>query len=76
FWYAKHSQIYPELKKLTEDGLVTFEITITGEKLEKKLYSITEKGRETFEHWISEEVELEPTPKDLFRLKAYFIDAT
>ena len=25
FWNAKHSQIYPELKKLTEEGMITFE---------------------------------------------------
>ena len=33
FWSAKHSQIYPELRKLTEEGLITYRNTIIGEKL-------------------------------------------
>ncbi|NYC48370.1 DNA-binding PadR family transcriptional regulator [Clostridium beijerinckii] len=37
FWYAKHSQIYPELKKLTAEGLISYETVIQGEKLEKKV---------------------------------------
>ena len=48
FWNAKHSQIYPELKSLSENGLVRYEVEITGNVLEKKVYSITEKGREDF----------------------------
>jgi DNA-binding PadR family transcriptional regulator len=74
FWYAKHSQIYPELKKLTEEGLISYEVVIQGEKLEKKLYSITEKGRLSLQNWLKKDDPLEPTPKDIFRLKAYFCD--
>lgn len=74
FWYAKHSQIYPELKKLTDEGLISYETIIQGEKLEKKLYTITEKGKNCFQKWLSKEDPLEPTPKDIFRLKAYFCD--
>ncbi|MCR3757570.1 PadR family transcriptional regulator [Clostridium felsineum] len=74
FWYAKHSQIYPELKKLTDEGLISYTTVIQGEKLEKKLYTITEKGKECFQKWLKKEEPLEPTPKDIFRLKAYFCD--
>ena len=52
FWYAKHSQVYPELKRLTEEGLIEYKVVIQGEKLEKKLYSITEKGKEEFKNWL------------------------
>ena len=45
FWYAKHSQIYPELKRLTDEDLISYETIIQGEKLEKKLYTITPKGK-------------------------------
>jgi len=75
FWYAKHSQIYPELKKLTDEGLITYETVLQGEKLEKKLYSITEAGKEAFLRWLSKQDLLEPTPKDIFRLKVYFIES-
>lgn len=72
FWHAKHSQIYPELKKLTKEQLVEYEIQITGEILEKKVYSITDKGKTELEHWLLLEEELEPTPKDVFKLRMYF----
>lgn len=74
FWSAKHSQIYPELKKLKEEGCVDFEIEISGTSLEKKLYSITPKGKDEFIHWLSAETPLEPTPKDVSRLKIFFSD--
>ena len=74
FWYAKHSQIYPELKKLTDEDLISYETIIQGEKLEKKLYTITEKGKICLQKWLRREDPLEPTPKDIFRLKAYFCD--
>jgi len=74
FWYARHSQIYPELKKLTDEDLISYETVIQGEKLEKKLYTITEKGTKCFQKWLAKEDPLEPTPKDIFRLKAYFCD--
>lgn len=74
FWYAKHSQIYPELKKLTDEELISYETVIQGEKLEKKLYTITEKGKKSLQKWLVKDEPLEPTPKDIFRLKAYFCD--
>ena len=75
FWYAKHSQVYPELAKLTDEGLVTFEIVIQGEKMEKKLYTITDKGREELYEWLLRDDALEATPKDVFRLRMYFSEA-
>lgn len=72
FWYAKHSQIYPELKKLKEEGLVSYEIRRTGEVMEKKIYTITERGEADFRQWLNQETPLEPTPKDVFRLKSFF----
>lgn len=74
FWYAKHSQVYPELARLTEEGLLTSEIVIQGEKLEKKLYSITQKGIGEFQEWLVKDDPIPPTPKDIFRLRLYFSD--
>ncbi|OOM79594.1 transcriptional regulator PadR-like family protein [Clostridium puniceum] len=74
FWYARHSQIYPELKKLTDEDLISYETIIQGEKLEKKLYTITEKGKRSLQKWLAKDDPLEPTPKDVFKLKAYFCD--
>lgn len=74
FWHAKHSQIYPELKKLTDEGNITFETIIEVEKQEKKVYSITSKGKNELQIWLQQIDELGPTPKDKFRLKVYFCD--
>lgn len=72
FWYAKHSQIYPELKKLTSEGCITFDIQISGVSLEKKVYTITEKGKNDFLTWLASYTQMEPTPKDISRLKIFF----
>ncbi|MBU3100051.1 MULTISPECIES: PadR family transcriptional regulator [Clostridium] len=74
FWYANHSQIYPELRKLTDECLISYEIIIQGEKLEKKLYTITQEGKVCLQKWLVKDEPLEHTPKDVFRLKAYFCD--
>lgn len=72
FWSAKHSQIYPELKKLVNEGLIEYETKITDGKMMKKLYNITEKGEEEFLEWLNRDVKMESTPKDVFRLRMYF----
>lgn len=72
FWHAKHSQIYPELKKLTDENLIKYEIQISGEVLEKKVYSITKIGKKELKQWLIIEEDLEPTPKDVFKLRMYF----
>lgn len=72
FWSAHHSQIYPELARLAEEKLVTFDTVIQGEVMEKKLYTITPAGEEDFAAWMALRDELAPTPRDVFRLKSYF----
>ncbi len=72
FWSAKHSQIYPELKKLDQEGCIAYKVEIAGSVLEKKLYHITEKGREEFLNWMRSEAEPEATPKEVYRLKIFF----
>lgn len=72
FWSANHSQIYPELKKLADEGLVVFDIQISGDILEKKSYSITEKGQKEFLKWLHKDDPMEKTAKDIFRLRMYF----
>jgi DNA-binding PadR family transcriptional regulator len=72
FWYANHSQIYPELKKLHDGELVTFDVEISGDILEAKRYFITEKGCKDFIKWLHRDENIERTPKNLFRLRMYF----
>jgi len=74
FWHAKHSQVYPELKRLLEENLITVELIIQGEKMEKKLYTITTEGHAEFVEWLLLDEPLGVTPKDVFRLRTFFSD--
>lgn len=72
FWQAQHSQIYPELARLEEQGYVTHEIIVQEDRPHKKLYTITEMGQETLKAWIP----LPPAPppeRNELLLKAYTI---
>jgi DNA-binding PadR family transcriptional regulator len=72
FWSAKHSQIYPELKKLTTEKLLQYDIAISGAVKEKKVYTITKEGLKELDAWLREDEPLEPTAKDVFRLRMFF----
>ena len=72
FWSAKHSQIYPELKKLTEEGSIAYRQESSDHGQDKKLYHITPEGQQDFMTWLSSETPTQPTPKDISRLKIFF----
>ena len=72
FWTAKHSQVYPELKSLLEKGYVEYETEISGTALKKKVYTITQQGRDAFQNWEETAYPIKPIPKDEFRLQLFF----
>ncbi|HIX28588.1 MAG TPA: PadR family transcriptional regulator, partial [Candidatus Blautia stercoravium] len=71
---AKHSQIYTELSSLTKSGLVDYKIEISGNVLEKKLYSITPAGNAEFKRWENTCFPKAYPSKDEFRLQLFFSD--
>lgn len=73
FWQAQHSQIYPELKKLEDAGAISSHTEIVGNKLEKKFYTLTDKGRSELKAWIASSTPELSASKDEFILKLYFI---
>ncbi|MFV0559742.1 MAG: PadR family transcriptional regulator [Enterococcus sp.] len=73
FWQAKHSQIYPELSKMEEQGVINHQVAITGTKLEKKVYHLTDNGREQLNNWIHDTTSELPVNRDEFVLKLYFV---
>jgi PadR family transcriptional regulator, regulatory protein AphA len=73
FWSASHSQIYPELKRLEDAGLVESEPTTVGEKLEKRIYSITDEGRRVLTGWAGGAPVYRPN-RDPERLQFIFSD--
>ncbi|MED5019485.1 PadR family transcriptional regulator [Paenibacillus chibensis] len=74
FWSAKHSQIYIELKKLLSENLISQYIEISGEKLERKMYSLTSDGKNELDQWLTVPEDTIETEKDVFILKLYFIN--
>jgi PadR family transcriptional regulator AphA len=49
--------LYPALHALLEDGLVTVEVVPRHDKPPRKIYSITEAGRQVLREWIDRPVE-------------------
>lgn len=54
FWTANTSQIYRELQALKREGFVTDVIVRQRGKPDKKVFSITESGREELRRWLRE----------------------
>jgi PadR family transcriptional regulator, regulatory protein AphA len=73
FWAASHSQIYPELRRLEGAGLIVGTATTVGERLEKRVYALTEKGAEELQAWTVKEPEYRPN-RDPERLQLIFSD--
>ncbi|MGA7910699.1 MAG: PadR family transcriptional regulator, partial [Candidatus Dormiibacterota bacterium] len=53
FWATSYGQIYPELKRLTESGLIQAEDAPRGTR-QRTLYHLTETGRETLHTWVAD----------------------
>lgn len=70
FWQAGQSQIYPELKRLEIQGMVTFELIEQQNRPDKKVYSITSEGREALRAWAVAPFEPEVSRNELL-LKTY-----
>ncbi len=62
FWPANQSQIYRELSDLHESGFVTQEVIERENRLDKKLYHLTNSGREELHSWLAA-----PLPEEDFR---------
>jgi DNA-binding PadR family transcriptional regulator len=72
-WSAPHSNIYPQLRKMEEEGLLTSHTEIRGERLERTVYSISGEGVEELRAWVSSD----PGPvnqRDPLFLRSTFFD--
>ena len=73
-WTINYGQIYPNLKKLKDEGLVTMiEETNQGEKgPSRKMYSITDKGSRIFLEWLESLPEKSMLLRDPFLMRFVF----
>lgn len=57
FWSATHQQIYRTLKKLHTDGLVSYESIAQDGRPDKKVYTLSAKGRVALREWVGSPTE-------------------
>lgn len=74
FWKAQTSQIYRELNRMEEKGWLTSKIQLQTEKPNKRIYSITAKGKATLKSWLSEALPPEFLPaKNEILIRLFFL---
>jgi PadR family transcriptional regulator, regulatory protein AphA len=72
-WAASLSQIYRELSTLEKKGYVYSNIEKQEDRPDKRIYNITEEGRESFQNWLTDFPENTSSPKrDEFMLRIFF----
>lgn len=72
-WSAPHSNIYPELRRLENEGLLTSTTDVRGERLERRVYELTDLGLRQLLEWAA----TEPTPsylRDPLLVRIGFLD--
>jgi PadR family transcriptional regulator AphA len=71
FWNESYGQIYPNLKKLAGGGFVSYKTERKKGKPDRRIYSITEKGRERLTEWLTVPPQAE-IPRNELLLKLFF----
>jgi PadR family transcriptional regulator AphA len=72
-WYAAHTQIYPELRRMEDGGLLASVEVPRGPKAHKREYRITDAGLNALRQLASTPVEPSPE-KDPYRLRAAYLE--
>lgn len=65
FWKASQQQIYRELSKLEAQGWITPEVIAQEGRPDKRLYSITELGKQQLIEWLAQPSDMSPTREEL-----------
>jgi PadR family transcriptional regulator, regulatory protein AphA len=71
FWQENYGHIYPVLRRMESQGLVTVDISKGKGKPDRKVYSITEQGRRQLAVWLDLAPDSEPKRNE-FLLKVFF----
>lgn len=72
FWYAQISQVYRTLGKLEDEGLVTSEVEEQESRPDKRIYSITEAGRQMLRQWLAKPMTHLTPSKDELLARLFF----
>jgi DNA-binding PadR family transcriptional regulator len=74
FWAASYGQIYPELKRLEDQGLVTSTPDPSGGRA-RTVFELTPAGRDALHGWLATEDLIASELRDEGMLKLFFSDA-
>ncbi|GAA2547898.1 DNA-binding PadR family transcriptional regulator [Neomicrococcus aestuarii] len=72
-WHAPDSQVYPELRRMEQDGLLESKDIPWGTRGKKKLYSVTEAGITDFRTWLETPFDYSLT-RDPLALKTAYME--
>jgi DNA-binding PadR family transcriptional regulator len=72
-WHAPDSQIYPELRRMEEGGLVEGEDQLRGERGRRRVYHVTEAGDRAFVEWMNAPMEYQRV-RDPAHLRAAYLE--
>jgi PadR family transcriptional regulator AphA len=73
FWAASYGQIYPELKKLEEAGLIAGEPDPQGAR-QRRAYELTPEGERALDEWLRSPDTPAVETRDAALLKLFFAD--
>lgn len=71
FWHEGFGQIYPLLHTLSSEGLATVEVNTEAGRPARKVYTITDAGREALRTWLERSVEESIRPRNEVLLKLF-----
>src|SRR5881409_2062150 len=74
FWAASYGQIYPELKRLEDQGLITGSPDPSGGRA-RTVFELTAAGRDVLHGWLATEDLLASELRDEGMLKLFFSDS-
>jgi DNA-binding PadR family transcriptional regulator len=74
FWSLNYGQIYSTLDRLEKEDLVTHDLQTQDRRPDRKIFSITGKGRTELEEWLSTPVHKIRALRDEFFIKLVFMD--
>lgn len=72
-WYAPDSQIYPQLRRMEEEGLVAATEVPSEGRRTKREYQITDEGVSRFRGWINDPVPYQ-RERDVHHLRAAYLE--
>lgn len=74
FWSLNYGQIYSTLDRLEKEDLVTHDRQTQERRPDRKIFSITRKGRKELEEWLTAPVNRVRALRDEFFVKLVFMD--